>query len=267
MIKNSFLFLDRVGYRTEERLWRQGILTWEDFLGCSGVAGISAREKERHDREIERACECLGKGDSRYFRERLKPREHWRLYPEFKDRACYIDIETTGLSPSTSDVTVVGIYGGGEFRSFVKGSNLTGEALAEELSRYRLIISFYGSAFDVPFLLSRYPELRLDQPHIDLCFTGRRIGLRGGLKAIEREIGIRRESDVADVDGFEAVRLWRKWERDGDRSALEKLLEYNQADVESLSTLAETIYQKMRARTFLNITSNEGHRKIHIGPE
>jgi uncharacterized protein YprB with RNaseH-like and TPR domain len=252
MIKNSFVFLDRIGYKKEERLWRYDILCWDDFLDSKGVSGISSGEKERYDRELEHAGSCLKSNDSRYFSKRLKSRDHWRLYPEFKDRACYIDIETTGLNPHTSEITVIGVSDGRRVKSFVKGINLSEEALVEELSKHRILISFYGSAFDLPFIMKKYPQVRLTIPHIDLCFTGRRAGLSGGLKTIEKELGISREEDIDGVDGLEAIRLWKKWEKQGDREALEQLLEYNRADVANLRTLSEIVYQRMWDKTFLN---------------
>jgi hypothetical protein len=251
MLQNSFVFLDRVGYRTEEKLWGQGVLCWEDFLDKCNIRGISSEVKKKHDREVEMAEFSLRNKISHYFSYRLKPRDYWRLYPEFKDDVCFLDIETTGLSPRNSDVTVVGISDGRRVRTLVKGISLTEEALVEELARYRLVVTFYGSAFDIPFLARKYPRVRLSVPHIDLCFAGRRIGLKGGLKAIERELGITRDEEIKDVEGLEAVRLWRQWEKHGDEGALERLLEYNRADVANLKALAETVYHGLRERTFV----------------
>ncbi len=174
----------------------------------------------------------------------------WRLYPEFKREACFLDIETTGLSPWENDVTVVGIYDGQEVKSFVKGINLTPTALLRELERYSLILTFYGSAFDLPFLRKKYPEIEIGIPHIDLCFTGRRLGLRGGLKKIEKDLGIDRGTDLENIDGFEALRLWKRWERNCDNKALDTLVEYNKADVVNLKALAEIVYEGLRERTF-----------------
>lgn len=251
MLQNSFVFLDRVGYKTEEKLWGQGILCWEDFLDRSSIRGISSEVKKNHDREVEMAEFSLRNKISHYFSYRLKPRDCWRLYPEFKEDACFLDIETTGLSPYSSDVTVVGISDGRGVKTMVKGIGLTEDALVEELSKYRLVVTFYGSAFDLPFLARKYPLVRLRVPHIDLCFAGRRIGLRGGLKVIERELGLSRDEEIKDVDGLEAVRLWRRWEKHGDERALDRLIEYNRADVMNLKTLAETVYLKLRERTFV----------------
>ncbi len=215
----------------------------------NGIAGISRDRKSYHDQTLEAANGSISEKEHSFFSSRLKTRDHWRLYPDFKEQVCFLDIETTGLGYE-NDITVVGVYDGVEVRSFVKGDNLSEEALAEEFSRYSLIVSFYGSAFDVPFIKAKYPNLNLNLPHMDLCFASRKIGLRGGLKSIEREIGLARDDDIAGVDGFEAVRLWRRWERRGDKDAFTRLLDYNRADVVNLETLADIVYKRLWEKTF-----------------
>ena len=84
-------------------------------------------------------------------------------------------------------------------------------------------------------------------PHFDLCFAARRLGLRGGLKHIEQEVGIERESALRGLDGWDAVRLWSQWRR-GDRAALDLLLAYNAADTENLVPLTELVYREMMSR-------------------
>ena len=70
---------------------------------------------------------------------------------------------------------------------------------------------------------------------------------RGGLKAIESELGIERTEETRDMRGHDAVRLWRRFER-GDEEALEILLEYNRQDVENLRPLMRYAYGALRAR-------------------
>ena len=59
--------------------------------------------------------------------------------------------------------------------------------------------------------------------------------LYGGLKAVERQLGIYRR--LKEVNGYEAVRLWCKYVNDYDMDALATLLEYNQEDVVNLRAL------------------------------
>ena len=44
-----------------------------------------------------------------------------------------------------------------------------------------------------------------------------------------------------DVDGFEAVRLWWRYRREGCRESLDRLLRYNAEDVLNLVPLRERL--------------------------
>ncbi len=255
MIRHSFVFLSGVGTVKERRLWEKGILTWEDFLERESIEGIPEKRKPLLDREIEEASLNLELLIPHFFSRRLPRREHWRLYSEFRERTCFLDIETTGLSTERNDITMVGIYNGREYTSFIKGINLEEEALKRELEKYSLFITFYGSGFDIPFLKAKFPSLSFEMPHMDLCFASRRIGLKGGLKRIEEVLGLEREDEVKGMSGFDAVRLWKRWEVYGEREALETLVDYNRTDVVNLKPLAEHVYSKLREVVFDNFVS------------
>ena len=47
-----------------------------------------------------------------------------------------------------------------------------------------------------------------------------------------------------DIDGFEAVRLWRRYKK-GDEQALQTLIKYNEEDIVNLKTIMEFAYDKM----------------------
>jgi hypothetical protein len=247
MIRRSFLFLSRIGKIRERRLWENGVLTWGDFLEMERIPCIPVRWKHVLNGEIREAELNLKLQLPHFFAHRLPKLEHWRLYPEFN--ACFIDIETTGLGISASMVTLVGIYDGREYKPFIKGINLSGETLEEELKKYSILVTFYGSGFDLPFLKASFPDLSLEKPHLDLCFAGRRIGLKGGLKNIEKTLGIKRSDEIMGLDGLDAARLWKKWELYGNTEALETLVEYNRADVVNLKPLAEVVYRGLMKMT------------------
>jgi len=71
----------------------------------------------------------------------------------------------------------------------------------------------------------------------------RRIGLSGGLKKIEKELSVDRE--LEDIDGREAIRLWKRYEKDGDEEALRKLVRYNQYDAENLQDVMDITREKL----------------------
>ncbi len=179
----------------------------------------------------------MAAGDAGFFRGRLPSRETWRLYPEFAEWALFLDIETTGLSPDYDQVTLIGGLSGGRLALFVAGINL--DQFPAYVRQFPLLVTFNGSLFDVPFLRAHFPGARLDQAHIDLRFPLASLGYRGGLKAIERRLGIGRDAAIQGVDGFEAVWLWNRYRR-GDRQALRKLILYNLTDVVNMVELMET---------------------------
>ncbi len=127
--------------------------------------------------------------------------------------------------------------GGGRLALFVEGINLS--QFPAYIQQFPLLVTFNGSQFDVPFLRAHFPKARLDQAHIDLRFALASLGYRGGLKAVERTLGLRRDLAIQGVDGFEAVRLWHCYRR-GDRRALQKLILYNLTDVVNMVELVET---------------------------
>jgi uncharacterized protein YprB with RNaseH-like and TPR domain len=241
MIESTFLFLPGVGLATERRLWWQGIVTWKDFLAANRVTGLSMARKDRCNAVVAMALQQCRMGNARFFAGCLRLRDHWRVYEWLRPRAVYLDIETS----SRFDITVVGLYGNGNMTSLVRGESLTERRLREELSQYDLIVTFNGAGFDLPCLLSQYPRLILDQPHMDLYLLGRQIGLRGGLKCIEAAVGIRRPPVLQGMSGRDAARLWNRWRHSRREQAREILLAYNQADCVNLQPLADLVYCRL----------------------
>jgi uncharacterized protein YprB with RNaseH-like and TPR domain len=247
MIENTFIILKGIGSVTERRLWQKDILTWEDFIAARSIKRISEQRKETYDNQLEKARENLKIENAAYFSQCLDAKEHWRLYGTWKDRTCFLDIETTGLYHG---ITVVGVYSTKGYQCFVRGINLEREVLKRELEEYKMLVTFYGRAFDMPFI-ERELGITLEVPHLDLCFAGKKVGLRGGLKKVEQQVGIEREESIFGLDGYDAVQLWKEYER-GDGIALDTLLEYNMADTVNLKALADIVYDRLKAQTFLS---------------
>lgn len=150
-------------------------------------------------------------------------------------RTAFLDVETTGLSRHYHDVTLVGVILGGEAHCWLAGDDPAGiQAL---LDRATTIVTFNGKAFDVGFLRKLDAEVRLPAHHVDLRYAVRQVGLAGGQKRIEREIGVAR-GDLEGVDGGAAVSLWRRYAR-GDVSALGKLIAYNRADLDGMRAIVD----------------------------
>jgi len=158
----------------------------------------------------------------------------------------YLDVETTGLSPSYSDITVIGIHlVNGAQNSLVQlvGGDVTRDNILESLEGVHIIYTYNGSRFDLPFIHCCVgADLEKSFHHHDLMYDCWRCNLRGGLKAVECQLGISRK--LKGIGGFEAVILWRRYQYDGDSNALAMLLQYNKEDVINLPILRERLNVK-----------------------
>jgi hypothetical protein len=157
----------------------------------------------------------------------------------------YLDIETTGLSPEYSEITVIGIHVcNGDDSNFVQlvGRDITTDSMLEALNGVEIIHTYNGRRFDLPFI-HRKLGINLEEmfSHRDLMYDCRKNNLRGGFKAVERQLGITRDS--AGITGFDAVRLWWRYVDAFDLDALNTLLQYNKEDVINLKILKEKLQQ------------------------
>jgi uncharacterized protein YprB with RNaseH-like and TPR domain/predicted nuclease with RNAse H fold len=243
MLQQTFIHIPGVGKHTEQGLWEHGIHCWDDadrFEKRFGFAGVKLQQKL--DDYIPRSRDAIKNKDASFFQRLSTLGEAWRIFPEFADQCVYLDIETTGLSSVFDSVTMVGLYDGRKYNVYIEGHNLPD--FQEDLKKYSVVVTYNGAGFDLRFLRFAFPNLVLPPVHIDLRWTSRRLGLMGGLKEVERQMGISRPDGVADIGGFEATVLWSKYLR-GDRAALEQLVQYNTEDVVHLKAIMEMTYDRL----------------------
>jgi len=243
-VENSFIPVRGVGEKTERRLWRDGIRDWEAFEEHGPLSG---KRRNRTMEYIEEARFALRSKDAEFFVRRHPDSEAWRVSRTFEEDACFFDIETTGLDCNRNKITVVSFHMDTETTTLVRGDDLTPGNVESVLQEAGMLVSYNGKRFDAPFLEADL-GLDVDTPHLDLMYMCRRLGMTGGLKTVEKELGIGRNG-VEDIDGREAVRLWYAYE-DGDTDALERLIEYNRYDTCNLRTLLSETHDMLHERVF-----------------
>ena len=148
----------------------------------------------------------------------------------------YLDIETG----SGGEVTVVGIYREDRgFRQLV-GGEITDVAVWQALEGVDTLCTYNGDRFDLPILERQTRlDLRSHFRSLDLLRECWRVGLKGGLKRMEERFGIARAT--RGMNGWDALSLWARYEREKDQEALERLLEYNREDVMNLVQLERIV--------------------------
>jgi len=149
----------------------------------------------------------------------------------------YLDIETS----FSGEITVIGIYR--PTKGFVQ--LIRGEAGPDELIDFLegslAICTYNGSRFDLPVIKSKLGiDLISDFESHDLMYDCWSQNLYGGLKAVEKKLGIAR--NLNGLNGYDALILWERYQKLNDREALETLLEYNREDVLNLPLLEEQLF-------------------------
>lgn len=163
-------------------------------------------------------------------------RDKLALCHEHPRRVLFLDIETTGLSHFYDEITIVGWALNGRSGTFIKGKEPVELIAAARAAA--AVVTFNGIRFDQRFLKQEFPDVQLPEAHIDLMYLCRRVGLTGGQKAIESELGLNFRQDLEGVDGFAAVLLWHKYLR-GEVNALRRLIAYNRADIAAMGGLMD----------------------------
>ncbi len=238
MLTSTFVHMNGIGPSAEQMLWNRGVYTWEDFIR-DGDRLFSENKTRKLFAQIELSRKSLCDKNMVFFMRSLKSGHRVRILPNLEGKIAYLDIETTGLNRN-AEITTIALYDGSRFQTFVRGFNLWD--FARNISPYDTIVTFNGARFDLPWIRREF-GIDLPQLHIDLCLELRGLGMTGGLKRCEKVLGIKRQHPE-ELDGFDAVRLWREYQITGDIELLRTLLIYNCQDVLSLETILVQAYNK-----------------------
>jgi len=244
LIRRSFIQLPGIGIVTERILWDSGILSWDDLVESDYLPPNISRRLPGLEKRLDECRRRLETYDGAFFQSCFPSSERWRLYADFRSRTAFLDIETTGISPVSSYITMVGVLDTKGYTSYVTGENL--EYLPECLEAYDLIITFNGTSFDLPYLTHYFGDIFRNKAHLDLRYPLKQLGYSGGLKVIEQTANVGRPSEFAALNGYDAVLMWRMW-LNGDEGARNTLVRYNAEDVASLPELADLVHHQLQA--------------------
>ncbi len=236
MLRSTFIHIPQVGLRTEQQLWANQIYTWCDLLDRKNKYAEGVQHYTPH---LALSEHKLHMEDARFFSDRLKPDQHWRLFSEFRHKTAYLDIETTGLGGPKDHITTISLYDGKKIHYYIFGKNLN--QFKKDIKRYKILVTYNGKCFDVPFIEREF-NLKIHQVQLDLRYILRSLGISGGLKSCEHQLDLER-GDLEGIDGYFAVLLWRDY-LNGNKKALETLLSYNIVDTINLEKLMIIAYNK-----------------------
>ena len=256
LLRRSFQHLPGISVAEEARLWAEGISDWVDLIRHTPVQLDMYRKRGGAlQSAVEASEEALANRDVAFFASRLPKREHYRIAASFPERCVFLDIESTGLSTYYDQVTLVGWSVDDTYTVLIDPGGI--EELARDLREHPVIVTFNGSLFDLPFLARRFKKNWSGLLHVDLRYLAKRVGLTGGQKKIEGELGLAREASLEGITGAEAVALWFDY-KEGDLDALRELVRYNHADIEGMKFLFEEVVCRIISQTGEASSTNGG---------
>lgn len=244
MLKNTFSHLQGISKKKERDLWSRGVLDWSAFKERQGEQLTIFGKGETHH-ALSDSEYAYSSGNMAFFRDILERSDYYRIALEFPEDVMFLDIETTGLSLYYDQITVVGWSMGKKFGVYVYGDDK--EPFLQELAKAKVVVTFNGTLFDLKFIDKHFDGPELAGVHLDLRYFAKRVDLTGGQKAIEKELGLNRASDIDDMLGEAAPILWHKYRR-GDNEALKRLIQYNHADVEGMKMILDESIRRYMAK-------------------
>jgi uncharacterized protein YprB with RNaseH-like and TPR domain len=149
----------------------------------------------------------------------------------------YLDIETSYFG----EITIIGVYRHPYDLVQIVLPEIDAGTLLQALDGTQELLTYWGHRFDLPVIKSVLGiDLRQAYQSTDLADLCHRHGYYGGLKSVEKQLGIPRVTD--GLTGEDAMRLWEEWTL-GSRDSLRRLLKYNEEDVVNLYLLERELAQ------------------------
>lgn len=241
LLRKSFIHLRGVGERTERHLWSQGIHDWDQLsLEAPNIFGAKKLYEIQEDLDLSR--KAWDERDLFYFHKTLPSAERWRMIKGGFDDIAYFDIEASGggMPPLAESTVIAFLFRGELLQEHEKKAKR--QLIEYILAESSILCTFNGAAYDVPFLAHEF-ERPFHKAHVDMCHWLRAQGFQGGLKAIQKAFPHLHQRSSMDIDGWDAVKLWRLYE-EGIDAALTTLMCYNAEDVLILHPLLVEAYNR-----------------------
>lgn len=218
----------------------------------------------------------------------------WREFGVTKEEVLFVDIETTGLSARSAAVYEIGTAyvsdstGEWEIRQWLCSHRREEKEMLRQFftfaGRFRLLVHFNGTTFDLPFLKARGekfgglgkhfdPESAQMKSVLDDCASldlyRRFHGLASLLglpdrkqKTFEGFLGIQREDTM---DGGRLIPVWDEYEQSGDVKLEHFLLIHNEEDMKGLLRLTDLFACTSLLRGEFTILSHELNQDRSFG--
>jgi len=161
----------------------------------------------------------------------------------------FFDLETTGLSSTPVFLIGVMIWSDGRlltrqfFARTYAEERVIVEMFVESLQAARMLVSFNGKSYDLPYLRARAAatgvKLAYDGPHLDLLHVSRRAWKKQlpncRLQTLEAHICGRHRED--DIPGYAIPQAYHDFVRTGDARQMVQTLHHNRLDLITLADL------------------------------
>jgi len=242
VLQTNLQLVRGIGPVTEEKLRQQGYTSLADLLN--------------HPRWNEYAVNVINLIQNQQINElQMLGARQWELLSYFEpEDILFIDIETTGLWAS-QPLFLIGLlyYRQGKF--FINqlfARNYSEEkaviAAANEVFRnFKVLVSYNGKRFDVPYIIGRSIEHRLfySYPHyqVDMLFHARR-HFRGTLpdcKLVTLEINILNFQREDDIPGYLIPETYHRFTKKQDAGLIWPVLKHNRLDLLSMAKLFKPV--------------------------
>lgn len=185
----------------------------------------------------------------------------------------FLDIETTGLSPSNAQIYLIGALSYTENSGWVLHQWFADSLSAEEemlrsffdfARSFRTLIHYNGDSFDLPFLLRCSAQYGIPAPFSEMNSLDLYRAIRPyrkifgtermNQKRMEQFLGAERADRYS---GAELISVYEEWLGTGEHALQQRLLLHNEEDVSSLPQLLSLLsYRDLFSGTFFDISAS-----------